>query len=135
MHVAALGYPDNANEAIRQQYKNFYIAIGNVLPCGKCRKHFAEHFAELPIDLYLYDKTSLFAWTVKFHNIVNKETGKREWTTSEANAFYTTGKYAEAPVHDKNTRQISDVLLVLNAFMLIAILAFIVYRFISRRNA
>jgi predicted lipid-binding transport protein (Tim44 family) len=44
----------------------------------------------------MYDKTSLFAWTVQLHNIVNKETGKREWTTEEARTFYTTGAYADA---------------------------------------
>lgn len=96
MHVAALGYPDNANEATRQQYKQFYTNLGHVLPCAKCRRNYAQHFQELPIDLYMYDKTSLFAWTVQLHNIVNKETGKREWTTEEARTFYTTGAYADA---------------------------------------
>ena len=133
MHVAALGYPDNANEATRQQYKQFYTNLGHVLPCAKCRRNYAQHFQELPIDLYMYDKTSLFAWTVQLHNIVNKETGKREWTPEEARTFYTTGAYADGETGSgarPNIKIIKDGLLPggIVAGVLLVILVVVLYK-------
>ena len=143
IHVAALGYPDNATEMIRSQYRTFYANLGHVLPCSKCRRNYAEHFSELPIDLYLYDKTSLFAWTVKLHNIVNKDTGKREWTVEEATTHYTTGKYATDPTdttdalgpnHRAQKQTTVDILITLNAIILISLLAFIGFRIFQAKS-
>jgi hypothetical protein len=39
---------------------------------------------ELPIEPYLVDNMTLFEWTVKLHNIVNKQLHKREWSLKEA---------------------------------------------------
>lgn len=127
MHVAALGFPDVATDAIRQQYKDFYIGIGNALPCAKCKANYARHLSELPIDLYLFDKNSMFAWTVKFHNIVSKETGKnREWTIEEAKTFYTTGKYA-AGKNDCTMDPHMKMMVILNIALMLGIVVAIVY--------
>ena len=125
MHVAALGFPEVATDAVRQQYKEFYYSIGNALPCSKCKANFARHMNEFPIDLYLYDKNALFAWTVKFHNLVSKETGKnREWTVEEAMTFYSTGEYAKEPT---GSNHVHTGTILLNVTLCIALSIAIVY--------
>ncbi len=83
IHIIALGYPDKPTQEDKENYKKFFIDLWKVIPCYKCSKNYQKHFEELPIDNYLDDNMSLFRWTVEFHNIVNKELGKREWTFEE----------------------------------------------------
>lgn len=88
IHFAALGYPENPSPYDKHNYKEFVVSLGNVLPCDKCRKNYQRHLSELPIDGFLDNTRTLFEWTVMFHNIVNKELGKREWAQEEAWAYY-----------------------------------------------
>ena len=131
IHVAALGYPDNVTETKRQEYKTFYTTLGSVLPCEKCRKNYVLHLKELPIDFYLFDKHSLFGWTVKLHNIVNRSTGKKEWSVEEAKEFYTQHKYFKED--EKHTSKTLDALIILNACLCVFIL-FIIWKYLKRNS-
>ena len=93
LHFIALGYPANPTIIDRDNYKTFFVMFGQVIPCIKCSVNYKMHLQELPIDPYLRDGSSLFEWTVKLHNIVNKENGKAEWTVEQAKAHYVQGKY------------------------------------------
>lgn len=84
IHIIALGYPENPTQEDKDNYKNFYINLWRVIPCYKCSINYKKHLEELPIDNHLNDNISLFRWTVDFHNIVNKELGKKEWTFEES---------------------------------------------------
>lgn len=89
IHLAALGFPDNPTFEDKIAYKEFYASIGKVLPCVKCKANYARHFVELPIDPYLTGgKRKLFEWTVYFHNTVNKELGKLQWSVDFAWEHY-----------------------------------------------
>jgi hypothetical protein len=83
IHILALGYPDKPTPEDMQNYKKFYTELWKVIPCYKCSINYKKHLADLPIDKYLTDNMSLFRWTVDFHNIVNKELGKKEWSFEE----------------------------------------------------
>jgi hypothetical protein len=121
--------PDQVTEETRSIYKTFYHQLGKVLPCSKCRNNYARHLIELPIDLYLYDKKTLFAWTVMLHNIVNKETGKKaEWTVEQAYEYYTKGKYAVPKAKKEENVDIVSVLLLLNAIMFVTLLTVFLYK-------
>ena len=128
IHVVALGFPDSVTEHNRSQYKAFYQTLGAVLPCSKCRGNYARHFSELPIDMYLYDKNMLFAWTVRLHNIVNVETGKREWTTEDAKEYYVNGRYV-CSVEKKgmSKKRATDILIFLNAVLLVILVVIIIF--------
>lgn len=89
IHYVALGFPDNPSNVDKHRYSLFYESIGAVLPCQKCAINFQKHFKELPLAPYLTGPKQLFAWTVEFHNIVNKSLGHREWTVEEAYPYYT----------------------------------------------
>jgi hypothetical protein len=80
IHYTALGYPeDTPSVDIRAKYKDFYEALGFVIPCMKCSKNYINHIREIPIDPFLVSRDMLFKWTVNIHNIVNKEIGKPHW--------------------------------------------------------
>ena len=38
LHTISFNYPVNPTEEQKQQYKDFVLSLGNVLPCGACRK-------------------------------------------------------------------------------------------------
>lgn len=141
IHVAALGFPDVATDTVRQKYKVFYTAIGDVLPCSKCRANYHEHFLELPIDFFLVDKHTLFAWTVKLHNIVNVQTKKKEWSVEESKEYYTKGTYALNTRSDSDAVSVSDkvgskqtvnILIILNVIMLLVLLALFGYKMLPK---
>ncbi len=146
IHVAALGFPDVATDLTRQKYKAFYTSLGDVLPCSKCKANYARHFNKLPIDFYLFDKNMLFAWTVQLHNIVNGEIGKKEWSVEDAKDHYMKGTYATNAnanacscgkngsngSNGSNGKKTVDVLILLNAVMLVILVLIFAYRMLKK---
>lgn len=92
-HLAALAYPEHPTPQDKKVYADFYINFGNILPCKKCSTNYNKHLNELPIYNHLSSRQELFGWTVLFHNIVNQKLGKKQWATSVAWEFYSTGDY------------------------------------------
>ena len=76
LHSITLGYPEttNPNGEIAQYYKQFFINLGNVLPCDWCRTHYKENIKTLPIDSYLGSRRDIANWLYKIHNLVNDVT-------------------------------------------------------------
>jgi len=88
IHLVALGYPSDPSEEDVRAYGSFFEeALPAVLPCAKCIVNYRRHLLELPVSPYLVGgDRRLFEWTVKMHNIVNKELGKGggDWTPDRA---------------------------------------------------
>lgn len=85
LHFIALGYPDNPTEEEKLIYKQFYESFWKVIPCFKCGENYQRHLTELPLTAeHLKDNLTLFQWTHKLHNIVNRELGHREVSLEEA---------------------------------------------------
>ena len=84
MHYLTLSYPDNPNFDEQQKIKNFFIMIGDYLPCEKCRINYKRHQNELPLtDEILQSRDKLIFWLFDLHNIVNIETGKKRFTREQ----------------------------------------------------
>lgn len=99
-HIAALGYPDKPSHQDAMLYKQFFSQFGKILPCQKCAVNYDRHLAELPLDKALVNREALFAWTVAFHNLVNREQHKSEWTLDYAKEFFMSGSYNECQADD-----------------------------------
>jgi predicted GNAT superfamily acetyltransferase len=93
IHYAALGYPNNPTLQEKNNYKFFYNNLQNILPCLKCRVHYAENIKNDPIDNHLHSNIDLFNWTVDIHNIINREYNKKIYSYDEALAIYTRNYY------------------------------------------
>lgn len=79
LHFITFGYPDNPTEEDKQNYKNFFINIKNVLPCQKCRDNYEDHLKKYPLnDQILSNKTQFIKWFIDIHNEVNKITNDKK---------------------------------------------------------
>lgn len=95
IHYIALGFPDMPTSTDRENYLKFFKNLGKVLPCYKCSVNYEAHLNELPIESFITNSDMLFKWTVQLHNIVNRDTGKREISLDEAYAIYKSGSASE----------------------------------------
>lgn len=142
LHYIALGYPDIPTTDEALSYSQFFNNLVNVLPCPTCAEHYQQMLRRLPLtDDVLTNNETLFKWTVDIHNMVNKETGKKQMSYKDALTFYsdTLAKQngnikdifsgtTENPVYltGKLSRRI---LIITNIFIII----FIAWMFFSRR--
>jgi len=88
MHIVALGYPNSPNYSEKRAAKEFYESFTHLIPCPTCKLHYANHLKENPITPSLDSRHDLFQWTIRIHNLVNKDLGKPEYTESDSIAFY-----------------------------------------------
>lgn len=76
LHCIAYGYPIEPTDEIKTFYKNFFVNLGNVLPCKYCRISYNE-FIKVG-DTTLNDEVfesryTLTKWLYRLHNRVNKK--------------------------------------------------------------
>jgi hypothetical protein len=102
IHFIALDYPEKPAHEDAAKYKSFFENLGDVIPCYKCSVNYKRHITEMPIDAHLASRDDLFAWTVSFHNIVNKELGKPVFTLEDAKK-----KYNDPAFHESCFKNIS----------------------------
>jgi len=99
MHIIALGYPNEPTYAEKRAAKEFFESLLHLIPCPICRIHYANHLKANPVSPSLDTRKDLFTWTVKIHNLVNKDLGKPEYTEMESIAFYhSLGDLGRSPV-------------------------------------
>jgi len=114
MHIVALGYPNEPSYAEKRAAKEFYESLLHLIPCPVCRVHYANHLKANPVSPSLDTRKDLFTWTVKIHNLVNKDLGKPEYTEMESIAFYhSLGDLGRSPVwtpQDINSIQFKEAL-------------------------
>jgi len=77
LHSITFMYPLHPSELDKYNYKNFFVSYQHVLPCSVCRKNYARHLKESPIDDALKSRKDLVYWMIDLHNLVNAETGKK----------------------------------------------------------
>lgn len=100
IHLICLGAPEVfGNEQL--SYRKYFESLPYVLPCEKCRSHLLAHLEKHPMDSALSGgRSTLFAWSVELHNIVNRSLGKPEMTVDDALKKWTsfTGNYEVATI-------------------------------------
>jgi len=129
LHITALGYPEAPTLEDKANYTLFFETFGKGLPCTFCKNHYARHFQELPVELYLFGRPQLFDWTVRFHNIVNRELGKPLWTYDQAWDWYTKGLFDGVVVEKQKSCDYNKALLPLNIFLIILLIIVFSYKF------
>ena len=72
IHFITLGYPKNPTIDDKNNYKNFFNMIPNILPCIICKNHFKENMIKHPLtDDIMSDRIKLLNWSIDMHNEVN----------------------------------------------------------------
>lgn len=78
LHAKTFGYPIKPTEQQKQDYLNYFIALGNVLPCIHCRKSYNEFIKQgnTKLDMTVMEsRETLSRWGFNLHNTVNKKLG------------------------------------------------------------
>ena len=85
LHSITLEYPEEPTEQDKQDMIIFIKAVGNVLPCKKCRDNFKTHVQKYPLDnAALSSRKNLVKWLIDIHNCVNGIKKCRELSYEEA---------------------------------------------------
>jgi hypothetical protein len=99
MHLVALGYPTKPTYAEKRAAKEFFESFTHLIPCPTCKMHYANHLKNNPLTPNLDTRHDLFQWTIRIHNLVNKDLGKPEYTDTDAIAFYhRLGELGRSPI-------------------------------------
>jgi hypothetical protein len=79
LHCASAGYPLEPSDNDKKNYKDFYIAVGNVLPCKFCRESYEEFITKdkdcIINDTVFESRENLMLWVYKLHERVNLKLG------------------------------------------------------------
>lgn len=114
IHYVALGYPASKPSSLdRERYAQFFRSLTGVLPCEMCRDNLKRHLTHAPPDAALAQgRDALFDWTVRLHNIVNRETGKEAVDVRTARLVYNAGPKCECKPPGAFTADVVTVVLV-----------------------
>jgi FAD-linked sulfhydryl oxidase len=88
LHSITLAYPDNPSDDVKMIHNNFFNSLKDILPCDKCKIHYAQNLLTYPVENHLENKESLFKWLVDIHNRINIDSGKREYSYDEVTELY-----------------------------------------------
>lgn len=81
LHHLSLAYPNNPTDEDKINIKNYIIALSKIIPCSKCRLHFATNLQKYPLsEKALENKYNFVNWVKDIHNLVNHANGKKLYT-------------------------------------------------------
>lgn len=77
-HAKTFGYPIKPTDKQKKDYLDYFISLGNVLPCGYCRISYQKFINEgdTLLDMNVMEsRETLTKWGLALHNAVNKKLG------------------------------------------------------------
>lgn len=85
LHSITLNYPENPTFQDKNNIRNFFNNLSNVLPCDKCKYNYTIHLRERPLtDFDVSSRNNLIKWLIDIHNLVNISNGKKKYTYDES---------------------------------------------------
>lgn len=85
-HAITFGYPVEPTDVDKQNYKDYFFALGNVLPCKYCRESYNVFIRQGDTamkDEDLTNRRSLTEWFYRLHEAVNKKLDTDYYITYE----------------------------------------------------
>jgi hypothetical protein len=97
LHNGAAKYPINASPIYVERIKNFILGIPYILPCDNCSDHARNYIAKRESELneICKHRSSLFAFFVDMHNMVNVRLNKPTMSVDEAYKIYSGNAHVE----------------------------------------
>lgn len=138
LHTISFNYPEQPTPTERDQYRTFFQSLKHVLPCGKCRTHYAEGLDTLlPLEPALRNRDTFSRWLVEFHNSVNQRLGKTLVSYDSVKEKYDalSGKCpdnvckieVEATCPPTATQRRTHYLLYINSLLLLLVIGIVIY--------
>jgi hypothetical protein len=88
MHLISFTYPKKPTDIDKQMYKQFYISIGDIIPCKVCRSHYKQRIFRINAISIFLNRKNLTIWLVNLHNEVNNGLHKKVINYNEATRIY-----------------------------------------------
>lgn len=127
MHYLTLSYPEQPTEFDVNKFKNFFLSIGEYLPCEKCRHNYTDHLQELPLTQNeLSCRDNLVVWLFNLHNIVNKHLGKKEFTLKEFNDLYVNNMNSSVNTNVNKNNTLNNIILFI--ILIIIVIGLVLYK-------
>lgn len=124
LYSIVLNYPDNPSHKEKNIMRDFFMSLGNILPCEKCGKNYEIHVRLFPIDdKVLTNKYTLFNWLNTINNQVQISLNKRQYSAQERLQFMK-DKYST----DLQNTSYLTITLLLITIVLVTILLFLKYK-------
>ena len=78
LHCISFNFPHEPTDDDKKKYYNYFMSVGDVLPCCICKEHYIKYVnndkTKLNIDV-LQNRNSLTLWLYNFHKYVSKRIG------------------------------------------------------------
>lgn len=87
MHSVAFTAPEKPSFEEQKDYIDFFRAIGPVIPCPSCSRHYQEYIDKTPIDAT--SRESIAKWVYDLHDDVNQRNGKKSPSFEQVTKDYT----------------------------------------------
>ena len=82
LHIISFNYPINPTKEQKNDYKNYLLYLGKVLPCKYCRDNFATNLKKAGFsNKVLKNRDTFSKFIYKLHNSVNKMLNKSTYET------------------------------------------------------
>jgi predicted RND superfamily exporter protein len=131
LHCVTMNYPSYPTKNDKDNMKNFFYSLKNVLPCDKCKYNFGTHIKEIPLtDNILSSKKKLINWLIDIHNSVNKMNNKPTLTYDEVVEKMMDGVKIEKNVNKEQ----SKIKLFLVVFIILIFLFIFLYLYIKNKK-
>ena len=77
IHITSFNYPVNPSEKNKQDYRQWLLSIGNILPCRFCRENFAKNLAAANFSENVFESRNTFSrFCYDLHDAVNRMLNK-----------------------------------------------------------
>ncbi len=117
-----LSYPDDPTNEDINNYRNFFMSLGNILPCHKCRNNYNNHLNIYPItNEVLKNKNNLINWIINMHNLVRKLNNGKMITYDEFVDYYIS-KY------DKSSFKLDSKIYITILFVFLFVVIYLLYK-------
>lgn len=137
IHLFCLGAPETLDAKAQKAFREFFEHLPYVLPCPACQQHLLENLDKVQLtEDALATRESLFAWSVRLHNLVNLQTKKPEMSVERAKEHWTAvmnGQVTPAPCTVKGGPASHSWHII--ALLVLALVAVLVWTFAPRRRS
>ena len=78
LHTITFNYPEKPSKQDIKRYTNFFIAVGDMLPCKYCRESYKIYIKHIPVKHFADSREGITYWLYNIHNLVNNKIFKDE---------------------------------------------------------
>jgi len=78
LYCVAFSYPHKPTKQERVDMQRFFMSLGNILPCLKCRGNYNKKMTNKPVKDALRSKKSLVLYVMNMKNGITKQNKKKK---------------------------------------------------------